>query len=390
MIKSVLVGAVSVTSLFMGNMDTEAPMPDEASVDSTYNISEKTDDKEALNSVSNNTSLLYMTPAAKESDEAKEVRRSVRKELKEREIKKAEKEADRLTKEKIEKTKKDWNKNFEGLNDGSKAGKFIDEIAKESISIAHDNGLYPSVMIAQAGLESNWGLSSLARKHNNLMGTKGAWKGKSTKMKTKEHVNGGVVTINAGFSVYDSWGESLSRYGQLLRNGLKHSPNFYSGTWKENTDSYKDATAWLQGRYATDRNYAGKLNNTISAYHLERFDEIEPLEDKLESIVVDVIPEDVFIKAPEGIYEVKAGDSLLSIAVMHDLTVEELLELNGLDTPEIEEKQWLSIKEGNKIKKVEDLLLNEEQIEDGEDLANVDGYEAIDDETLEKFGLAID
>ena len=41
---------------------------------------------------------------------------------------------------------------------------------------------------------------------------------------------------------------------------------------KSNTSSYRDATAWLTGRYATDPSYNAKLNNVITAYNLTQYD----------------------------------------------------------------------------------------------------------------------
>lgn len=40
---------------------------------------------------------------------------------------------------------------------------FIESIAASAKPVADSNGLYPSVMIAQAILESNWGSSQLSR-----------------------------------------------------------------------------------------------------------------------------------------------------------------------------------------------------------------------------------
>ena len=47
---------------------------------------------------------------------------------------------------------------------------------------------------------------------------------------------------------------------------------FYHGAWKTNTNSYRDATQWLQGRYATDTAYASKLNNLIETHNLTQYD----------------------------------------------------------------------------------------------------------------------
>ena len=160
---------------------------------------------------------------------------------------------------------------------------FIEKVAPAAVLIANAQGIYPSVMIAQAALESSWGQSGLAESYNNLMGTKGNADGKSVTVRTREVQNGESVYINAGFTIYDSWGHSLFHYGSLMKNGLSWDSEYYSGTWLENTDNYQDATAWLQGRYATDTSYASKLNQTIESFNLDQYDEIDPYESELES-----------------------------------------------------------------------------------------------------------
>lgn len=172
-------------------------------------------------------------------------------------------------------TLKEWKTNFPNYDSDTHQIQFIEAIAPAAVFIANAHGIYPSVMIAQAALESSWGQSGLAQSYNNLMGTKGSWKGQSVTVSTREDVNGQSIYIQAGFSVYDSWAESLSRYGQLMENGVKHDSEIYQGTWRKNAKTYQEATAWLQGRYATDTAYANKLNQTIESFHLDQYDEIQ-------------------------------------------------------------------------------------------------------------------
>src|SRR5699024_5814101 len=139
---------------------------------------------------------------------------------------------------------------------------FINTIGEYASKIAKDNNLYASVMVAQAALESGFGGSSLSSAPNyNLFGIKGSYNGQSVTMKTWENINGKNVTVNAKFKKYPSYLESLLDNAYILRNGTSWDPKYYSGTWLENAKTYKDATAWLEGRYATDPAYASKLNN---------------------------------------------------------------------------------------------------------------------------------
>ena len=182
----------------------------------------------------------------------------------------------------------EWESSFPEYEENTHQTEFIETIAPAAVLIANAHGIYPSVMLAQAALESSWGQSGLAQTYNNLMGTKGSWEGESVKVSTREEVNGESIYINAGFSVYDSWADSLHRYGKLMQNGLNWNAEFYKGTWRKNTTSYTEATDWLQGRYATDGAYATKLNQTIQSYNLDHYDNIESLDQGLEETLTQL------------------------------------------------------------------------------------------------------
>ena len=194
-------------------------------------------------------------------------------------------ESETIAADEITDTFENWLEGLPVYEEESPQTEFIQLIAPAAILIAEKNGIYPSVMLAQASLESSWGESSLAQEYNNLMGTKGSWNGESITVSTREDVNGESVYIDAGFSVYGSWIDSLARYGLLMSEGLAWDANYYSGTWRENATSYKDATAWLQGRYATDSAYESKLNATIQSFNLDQYDEIEPFDIELADII---------------------------------------------------------------------------------------------------------
>lgn len=178
-----------------------------------------------------------------------------------------------------------WLQDLPVYEEESPQTEFIQMIAPAAILIAAQYDIYPSVMLAQASLESSWGESDLAQDYNNLMGTKGSWNGESITVRTREDIDGESVYIDAGFSVYGSWVDSLARYGLLMSEGLEWDTTYYSGTWRENAGSYTDATAWLQGRYATDSAYESKLNATIQSFNLDQYDEIEPFDIELVDII---------------------------------------------------------------------------------------------------------
>ena len=64
---------------------------------------------------------------------------------------------------------------------------FISQIGEQARELCQENDLYASVMIAQAVVESASGSSGLScEPYNNLFGIKGAYEGKSVRMKTQE------------------------------------------------------------------------------------------------------------------------------------------------------------------------------------------------------------
>ncbi|RLK62601.1 LysM peptidoglycan-binding domain-containing protein, partial [Atopobacter sp. AH10] len=153
---------------------------------------------------------------------------------------------------------------------------FVNALVPSAQRVARSNDLYTSVMIAQAALESGWGNSTLAKAPNyNLFGVKGSYNGQSVSMKTLEDAGGqNYYQITANFRKYPNYEASLNDYAKILtgdREGDWRS-NYYRGARRSNTKTYKDATAWLTGRYATDSAYGSKLNSIIESFNLTAFD----------------------------------------------------------------------------------------------------------------------
>lgn len=154
------------------------------------------------------------------------------------------------------------------------SAEFVEYLGSYATGIGQEYNLYSSVMVAQASLETAYGTSKLGTVGNNLFGIKGSYQGNSIVMRTwEEESDGSVIWIDAFFRLYPSYYESMVDYALKLRNGVSWDANFYKGTWIENTTSYKDATLYLTGRYATDSSYNTKLNAIISAYGLTKYDQ---------------------------------------------------------------------------------------------------------------------
>lgn len=154
---------------------------------------------------------------------------------------------------------------------------FIKSIAKDAHQIGQKEDLYASVMMAQAILESDSGNSALAQKPNfNLFGIKGTYQGQSVSFNTLEaDSTNNMFNITAGFRKYPDTKASLEDYARLIKKGIDGNPNIYRPTWKSEASTYQSATSHLSRTYATDPNYAKKLNSIIKHYHLTDFDKKE-------------------------------------------------------------------------------------------------------------------
>lgn len=152
---------------------------------------------------------------------------------------------------------------------------FLNKAVPAATTAASKYGTYPSVMIAQAAVESAWGQSTLSQEpNNNLFGIKGSYNGQSVSMNTGEYGSNGYYTTNAQFRKYPSYTESFGDNGSLLRQGISGNNSYYSGTWVESAPSGTQATQGLQGKYATAPNYASTLNSVIKSNNLTQYDPV--------------------------------------------------------------------------------------------------------------------
>ncbi|MGX7361609.1 glucosaminidase domain-containing protein, partial [Aerococcus viridans] len=227
---------------------------------------------------------------------------------------------------------------------------FLDSIIPDAYKLANDNDLYASVMIAQAILESNWGASGLsAAPYYNLFGIKGTYNGKGVTFYTLEDDgSGNYYQIRDSFRAYPSYKESLTDYANKMVNGVTWDSEFYSGTWKSNTSSYKDATAALTGTYATDTRYGGKLNNLITTHGLTQYDtpagSTSGTSASVSGATTNLSAQGTTSSTNGGkSYTVKAGDGLYTVARALGVTVAEVKAQNGLTSNLIHPGQVLSV-----------------------------------------------
>lgn len=145
--------------------------------------------------------------------------------------------------------------------------RFINRISKLAQRLGKQYDLYPSIIIAQAALESNWGSSELSRSpYHNLFGVKDNGRGDTIMAPTSEYFAGHQQQIKDRFRTYDSDWASLLDYGETLQDPL------YRDAHRSACSHYRQATQALLGKYATDPEYDRKLNRLIDQYQLTRYD----------------------------------------------------------------------------------------------------------------------
>lgn len=124
-----------------------------------------------------------------------------------------------------------------------------------------------STAIAQAGIESAWGLSGLAKYHNYFgMKCGSKWTGKGVNMTTKEEYTvGKLTTIKDSFRVYDSMESGVKGYYDFI--SLTRYSNLKTAATPKQYAEYLKADG-----YATSSTYINTLVTTVSKYSLTKYD----------------------------------------------------------------------------------------------------------------------
>jgi flagellum-specific peptidoglycan hydrolase FlgJ len=139
---------------------------------------------------------------------------------------------------------------------------YIDTIAPAAKAACEGTGLFPSLCIAQAILESGEGQSALSQMYNNHFGIKAdsSWKGKIGEMTTREVYNGKSVMVQAKFRSYDTVEAGIADRCQFLKENPRY---FKAGVFTAKTPE-DQARAFQKAGYATDPNYAALLISVIN------------------------------------------------------------------------------------------------------------------------------
>ncbi|TFW48048.1 phage tail protein [Bacillus sp. 005/A4HT-01/001] len=149
---------------------------------------------------------------------------------------------------------------------------FIKKLAPGAQKVQKKYKVLASLVIAQGCLESGFGSSDLSKQAYNLFGVKGTYNGKYVLMWTKEQdKHGNETRVQARFRKYPSYAESLADLGSLYTRLSR-----YKDVVGEK-DYQKATAAVAKGGYATDINYATKLNSIIFTYKLTQYDNLDDL-----------------------------------------------------------------------------------------------------------------
>lgn len=146
---------------------------------------------------------------------------------------------------------------------------FILKYAQSVKDACENTGLFPSVCLAQAALETGWGKASI---DNNMFGVKASgkptqyWDGTFKTVTTHEVLNGKSVVMKCRFRAYKSVTDSIKDHNNLLLTLRRYKPVIEAKTAEE------QARQLYVCGYATDPKYGQKLISIITTYNLKQFD----------------------------------------------------------------------------------------------------------------------
>jgi peptidoglycan hydrolase FlgJ len=137
---------------------------------------------------------------------------------------------------------------------------FVRELAPQASIVAKELGLSLRTVLAQAALETQWGKHMPTHADGsssfNLFGIKAGsgWDGSRVNVPTLEYESGIAVRKQAQFRSYKSVAESLADYADLIGKDPR-----YAQARGRGDDVVGYARALVDGGYATDPEYAGKV-----------------------------------------------------------------------------------------------------------------------------------
>ena len=144
------------------------------------------------------------------------------------------------------------------------AEEFIEWLGEAARRTCGSYGLFASVCVAQAALESGWGQYIIGK--YNLFGRKWGGSGAYIEQTTQEYEEGEWITIVDKFQDYDSLDAALADWCVLITEEPVYAPCL------QYLNDREGFVAVLGPIYATDPDYAEKIMSIISSYSLAVLD----------------------------------------------------------------------------------------------------------------------
>jgi flagellum-specific peptidoglycan hydrolase FlgJ len=145
---------------------------------------------------------------------------------------------------------------------------FLGSLSEQAIQSGVENQLPPSVTLAQAVLESGWGRSGLAKKHNNLFGLKSGAHSDGVILSSWEGGGAERTRVASRFRAYSDWSESLIHHNLLISTDSRYQTA--RAAWQD-WEAYIDELAPV---YATDPDYVERVSQIVERYGLDAWDNL--------------------------------------------------------------------------------------------------------------------
>ena len=141
---------------------------------------------------------------------------------------------------------------------------FVASLAPFADSVGKRLNVSPDVLLAQAALETGWGkkvsTDNKGDSSHNLFNIKAdkRWQGATTSVDTLEFTDGVAKREKHQFRSYENFQSSFNDFADFLQSGDR-----YSDALRNSADSAQFLNGLQKAGYATDPNYAAKIQNVM-------------------------------------------------------------------------------------------------------------------------------
>ena len=143
---------------------------------------------------------------------------------------------------------------------------FLRVASDAALESSRASGYPAGITVAQAALESDWGISQLSRDANNYFGIKAHGEHPYLELPTCEVRDGKAVRCSARFARYDSMQACFADRDRLIAK---------LACYADARACSADPQAFIRAlakHWATDPRYADKVLQIYREYHLEKLD----------------------------------------------------------------------------------------------------------------------